>query len=308
MWDEGIKVLIDQGFKVDYDENLWKDRQGLLGKVKNYDAIIVRNQTKIDQELLNIGNQLKIVGRLGVGLDNIDIEAAKRKNIKVVYARNANATSVAEYVLTAMLSANRPLYLANDNIRNGNWNRKQFTGGELANKTIGLIGLGEISHRVAKRAYAFGMNVVGYDPFITPYDHILSETGVKVRENLEELLHESDFISIHVPLTRTTKYLISEPELNKMKSTAYIINTSRGGIINEDDLSVALSRHIITGAFLDVLEVEPISLNNPLLLCKGATITPHIAGLTNESQVRTSLLVANEVAKVLNGEPSMCTI
>ncbi|WP_017382152.1 hydroxyacid dehydrogenase [Paenisporosarcina sp. TG-14] len=308
IWDEGIKALINQGFEVDYDENLWKNRQDLLGKVKNYDAVIVRNQTKVDQELLDAGNQLKIVGRLGVGLDNIDTEAAKNKDIKVVYARNANATSVAEYVLAAMLSANRQLYLANVDIRNGNWNRKQFTGGELANKTIGLIGLGEISHRVAKRANAFGMDVIGYDPFITPYDHILSETGVKVKENLEELLHESDFISIHVPLTQTTKYLISEPELKKMKSTAYIINTSRGGIINEDDLSVALNNQTITGAFLDVLEVEPISPTNHLLSCKGATITPHIAGLTNESQVRTSLLVANEVVKVLKGESSMCTI
>ncbi|MCM3568537.1 hydroxyacid dehydrogenase [Neobacillus mesonae] len=308
IWNEGIEELIKQGFEVDYDETLWKQREKLLDMVKDYDALIVRNQTKVDRELLNAGIQLKVVGRLGVGLDNIDTAQAKKRGIPVVYARHANATSVAEYVMNAVLSANRPLYLADEDIKAGNWNRKSFTGGEIAGKTIGLIGLGEISHRVAKRAFAFGMNVIGYDPYITENDYIVTETGVQVKETLEEVLTQSDFISIHVPLTPATHYLISESELNLMKSTAFIINTSRGGIINETALAAALNQHTIAGAFLDVLEVEPISPSNKLLFCETAMITPHIAGLTEESQIRTSVLVAKEAGKIVKGEKSLCVI
>jgi D-3-phosphoglycerate dehydrogenase len=308
IWNEGIEELVKQGLEVDYDEDLWGKREKLLQVVKHYDAIIVRNQTKVDQELLDAGKRLKVVGRLGVGLDNINTIAAKERDIKVIYARHANATSVAEYVMAAMLSANRPLHLADYDIRKGHWDRKKYTGEELANKTLGLIGLGEISHRVAKRANAFGMKVIGYDPFITEYDHIVSETGVQVKDSLEELLTESDFVSLHVPLTAATKYLISDTELNMMKSSAVIINTSRGGIIDENALSIALNNYTIAGAFLDVLEIEPIKLSNNLLSCDRVIMTPHIAGLTNESQIRTSLLVAKEVAKILNGNPSLCTI
>ncbi|AZU64138.1 hydroxyacid dehydrogenase [Neobacillus mesonae] len=308
IWNEGIEELINQGFEVDYDETLWKKREKLLEMVKDYDAIIVRNQTRVDYELLDAGIRLKVVGRLGVGLDNIDTTAAKKRNIQVVYARHANATSVAEYVMTAILSANRPLYFADKDIKAGNWDRKKFTGREIANKTIGLIGLGEISHRVAKRALAFGMTVIGYDPYITENDFIVTETGVQVKESLEEVLSESDYISIHVPLTPATHYLISESELKSMKTSAYIINTSRGGIINETALASALINHTIAGAFLDVLEVEPISSSNKLLFCETAMITPHIAGLTQESQIRTSVLVAKEVGKIVKGEHSLCTI
>ncbi|QCJ44651.1 hydroxyacid dehydrogenase [Bacillus sp. S3] len=308
IWNEGIDELERHGFDVHYDEGLWENREKLLDMVKDYDAIIVRNQTKVDQELLDAGIRLKVVGRLGVGMDNIDIAAAKKRLIQVVYGRHANATSVAEYVLAAMLDANRPLSLANQDIRAGNWNRKRFTGGEIANKTLGLIGLGEISHRVAKRAHAFGMKVIGYDPFITEYDHIVSESGVQLIESLEDLLTAADFISLHVPLTPATHYFISESELKKMKPTAFIINTSRGGIIKESALAAALHNHTIAGAFLDVLEIEPISQSNQLLACETAIITPHIAGLTDESQIRTSLLVAKEVVKIVKGERSLCTI
>ena len=291
IWKKGIDELEQHGVQVDYDNCLYENREELLARVKDYDALIVRNQTKVDQELLNAGGQLKVIGRLGVGLDNIDIDACKKRGIKVVYARNANATSVAEYVMAAMLSATRPLYLADHDIRQGNWNRKKYTGEELANKTLGLIGLGEIAHRIAKRANAFGMKVIGYDPFITEYDYIVSETGVQVKESLGELLSKCDFASLHVPLTPSTKYLISEPELKLMKSTAFLINTSRGGIIDENALSDALNSHSIAGAFLDVLEVEPITQYNNLLTCERVVLTPHIA-----------------VEKVLKGIPSLCTV
>ncbi|MBX9972503.1 hydroxyacid dehydrogenase [Cytobacillus firmus] len=308
IWKEGIEELINNGFQVDYEENLWSNREELLSKINIYDGLIVRNQTNVDRELMAAGTQLKVIGRLGVGLDNIDTTSAKKMGIPVVYAKNANATSVAEYVMMAMLSVSRPLHLADYDVRKGNWDRKTYTGMELAGKTLGLIGLGEISHRVAKRAISFGMKVIGYDPFIADYDHIVSETGVQIKESLADLLAESDFISLHVPLTPSTKYLISESELQSMKVSSYIINTSRGGIINERDLAAALTNGAIAGAFLDVLETEPILPSNKLLSCSNAVITPHIAGLTEESQIRTSLLVAKEVAKVMRKQPSLCVI
>lgn len=308
IWKEGIEELKDQGFEVDYDETLWTDRERLLEILPQYDAVIVRNQTIVDEELMEVGTRLKAIGRLGVGLDNIDVKRAKEKNIPVVFARHANATSVAEYVLAAILSSSRTLHLANADVRNGHWDRKKYTGGELYQKTLGLIGLGEISHRVAKRANAFGMNIIGYDPFITEYDHVVSETGVHAKETLQELLEESDFISLHVPLTPSTQHLLSTPELNRMKPCSYVINTSRGGIIDEHALASALQNQQIAGAFLDVLEHEPILDSHPLLLCENVILTPHIAGLTEESQVRTSFLVAKEIGKVLKGERSLCTV
>ncbi|PLR69198.1 hydroxyacid dehydrogenase [Bacillus sp. UMB0893] len=308
IWDEGINELEELGFEVDYEESLWKERERLLIKVKEYDAVIVRNQTNVNQELLSAGHKVKVIGRLGVGLDNIDLHAAKEKGIKVVFGRHANATSVAEYVMAAILTANRPLYLADADIRKGGWDRKQYTGEEIYQKTIGLIGMGEISHRVAKRAKAFGMKVVGYDPFVTEYDHIVSETDVDQLDSLQQLLQISDVVSLHIPLNSATKHLISLRELETMKTRACLINTSRGGIIDEEALAYALKNQLIAQAYLDVLEVEPVSPSNPLLTCKNAVLTPHIAGLTNESQVRTSRLVAKEVGKILKGKVSLCNV
>jgi D-3-phosphoglycerate dehydrogenase len=308
IWDEGIEELKSQGFEVDYDETLWADRERLLEILPRYEAVIVRNQTKVDSEFLDTGSKLRAVGRLGVGLDNIDVQYAKDKNIKVVFARHANATSVAEYVMAAILGSSRTLHLADTDVRNGSWNRKKYTGSEVYQKTLGLIGLGEISHRVARRANAFGMKLVGYDPFITEYDHIVSETGVMVKSTLHQLLEEADYVSLHVPLTSSTQHLLSSPQLSIMKSSAYVINTSRGGIIDEVALSEALQKGEIAGAYLDVLEQEPVREDHPLLQCGNATLTPHIAGLTEESQVRTSFLVAKEIGKVLKGEGSLCTV
>ncbi|WP_318153029.1 hydroxyacid dehydrogenase [Metabacillus arenae] len=308
MWEKGLQELKEFGLEVVYNESLWKDREELLNTLHLYDGLIVRNQTKVDQELLSAALHLKVIGRLGVGLDNIDVKAAKNHGAKVVYARNANATSVAEYVMTAILSASRPLLLADQDIREGGWDRKRFTGEEISNKTIGLIGLGEIAHRVAKRANSFGMKVIGFDPFMTDYEHIISETGVEKYSSLKEVLHQSDFISIHVPLTADTKHLISHKELDSMKANSYLLNTSRGGIIDESALTDALVANKIAGAYIDVLEEEPINPSHPLLQCKNAILTPHIAGLTNESQTRTSLLIAQEVGKLLKGGHSLCLV
>ncbi|ARI78732.1 hydroxyacid dehydrogenase [Halobacillus mangrovi] len=308
IWQEGLDVLERQGYEIEYDDQLVQDRPKLLAKVKEVDALIIRNLTQVDEELLQAGSKLKVIGRLGVGLDNIEVEAAKKKGIQVVYAKNANATSVAEYVMSAVLSSNRSLDDANEDVRKGRWDRKMHTGGEVYGKTLGLVGLGEIAHRVAKRAHAFGMDVVGFDPFITEYDHVVAETGVKTKSSLDEVLAMSDFISVHVPLTPSTVSLIDSEAFQVMKSKAYVINTSRGGIVNESDLEKAISKGRIAGAYLDVFEVEPLDKDHPLLSHSNVVITPHIAGLTEESQVRTSVLVAKEVTKVLNGLPSLCVV
>lgn len=306
IWEVGIDLLTPFA-EVEYDPGLWNNRQALLEKVTEVDAIIVRNQTRVDDELLQAGKNLKVIGRLGVGLDNIDLQIAKLLKIDVVYARNANAISVAEYVMSAILEANRPLFKANEDVKQGNWNRKRFTGQELYGKTLGLVGMGEIAHRVAKRAIAFGMHVVGYDPFMTSYDFPAAETGIET-VSFDQLLSRSDFISIHVPLTSQTRSMFSLPQLQSMKETAYIINTARGGIIDEKALLTAVYAGDIAGAFLDVLDNEPIDSTNPLLECENIVITPHVAGLTEQSQVRTSILVAEEVIKILQGQSALCVV
>ena len=306
IWPIGLETL-ETFAEVEYDPTLWSNRGRLLEKIRDVDAVIVRNHTHIDAELLQAGIQLKAVGRLGVGLDNIDVKTAKLLKIPVVYAKNANAISVAEYVLSAMLDAARPLRLAGQDVRNGNWNRKRFTREELYGKTLGLVGMGEIAHRVAKRALSLGMRVVGYDPYVIPYDFTVAETGIGLT-SFQQLLASADFISIHVPLTAQTKSMFSFSEFRQMKKNAYIINTSRGGIIDEGALHKAINDQVISGAYLDVLEEEPVNPLHPLLQYDNVVITPHIAGLTEESQNRTSLLVVQEVGKVLRGDPTLCSV
>lgn len=306
IWQVGIDRLKPFA-EVEYDPSLWKNRELLLEKVKEVDALIVRNQTRVDDELLQAGRNLKVIGRLGVGLDNIDLKIAKLLKIDVVYGRNANAISVAEYVMASMMEANRPLFQADTDVKQGNWDRKRFTGFELYGKTVGLVGMGEIAHRVAKRAMAFGMHAVGFDPFMTSYDYPAAETGIET-VSFDQLLSVSDFISIHVPLTPQTRSMFSLTQFNRMKETAYIINTARGGIIDEGALFNALYSKNIAGAFLDVLEQEPIDPSHPLLQCDNVVITPHVAGLTEESQLRTSILVADEVIKILQGQSALCVV
>lgn len=308
MWEVGIRELERAGVEIDYEKALGRDRARLLAMIDGYDALVVRNETCVDAELLHRGSNLKAIGRLGVGLDNIDRKTAKERGIPVVAAVNANATSVSEYVIAAMLDAYRPLADASKDVHAGNWDRKRFTGFELYGKTLGLIGLGEIAHRVAKRGIAFGMRVIGFDPFVRPYDHILSETGVTQVTNITALLQQSDFVSIHVPFTKETKNMVNEETLLSMKETAYLINTSRGGIVNEEALCNAVLQGRLAGAYLDVLAQEPIQKNSRLLTVDGIHLTPHIAGLTDESQQRTSVMVAREVINVLQGKESLCLV
>lgn len=306
-WPVGIKLLQAEGWEVIYDPELWKDRRALREAVQRADALIVRNQTKVDAELLGWEHQVKVIGRLGVGLDNIDLETAADRNIAVVFGKNANATSVAEYVISAIFSSARLLQEAASDVRTGGWNRKKYTGMEVSGKTLGLIGTGEIGHRAAVRAKALGMRVIGYDPFIAPYDFPVMETGIELLSFLD-LIEQADFISLHVPLTENTRNLINQAAIIRMKRSAVLINSARGGIVNELDLNEALRNGTIAGAVLDVLEQEPPPADHPLLKRKTCMITPHIAGLTEESQIRTAELVSKEVINVLGGRTSLCTV
>lgn len=304
IWEEGLEILRELG-EVVYDQNLWQS-DNLAEVIKDCDVLIVRNQTKVTEELMAQAPNLKVIGRLGVGLDNINVAAAKAKGIPVVFARNANAVSVAEYVFSAMFSFSRPLEKANQDVKQGNWNRKLWTREEIYGKTLGLIGVGEIGARLAARARAMGMTVLGYDPFLPPYELACTDIGVCMT-SLEEVLAKSDYVSLHVPLNDKTRNLINKDSLGTMKKTSYIINTARGGVINEDDLYEALKSKTIAGAALDVLAKEPPT-GNKLLELDNIIITPHIAGLTEEAQVRTSELVARECTKIIRGQGSLCVV
>jgi D-3-phosphoglycerate dehydrogenase/(S)-sulfolactate dehydrogenase len=303
IWEEGLQILSEQGDVV-YDADLWK--KDLARELVDADALVVRNQTRVTREMIRGASRLKVIGRLGVGLDNIDLAAAREAGIPVVYARNANAISVAEYVFAAMLTFARRLEEATAHVKGGGWNRRLYTRMELYGKTLGLIGTGEIGTRLAHRAQAFGMKILGYDPFIPPYEVACTEFGVQLTD-LETVLSRADFVSLHVPLNSATRNLINRETLALMKPSAYLINTSRGGVVNEDDLYHALKEGRISGAALDVLVQEPPQ-DSPLFKLDNVILTPHIAGLTEEAQVKTSVLVAQEVVKILRGEPSSCVV
>jgi len=306
-WPIGIELLQSKGWQVAYDPDLWKDRVRLRDELQSADAVIVRNQTRVDAEMFDWSPNLQVVGRLGVGLDNIDLQEAANRNIRVVTGKNANATSVAEYVIAGIFAFSRMLSEATDSVKAGEWNRKKYTKTEISGKTLGLVGVGEIGHRVAIRARSLGMKVIGYDPYVAPYDYPVAETGIELA-GFDTVLREADFVSLHVPLTPATRNLLNLETFGIMKSSAIVINSARGGIVNEADLNEALMRGTITGAVLDVLEQEPPPADHPLLLRENCLVTPHIAGLTEESQVRTAELVSTEVASELEGRLSLCRV
>jgi D-3-phosphoglycerate dehydrogenase/(S)-sulfolactate dehydrogenase len=304
MEDERFSDLEEYG-EVVYDPDLWEKDQ-LTNEIQETTVLIVRNKTMVDSSLLNKAKKLKIIGRLGVGLDNIDVQSAKSHDIRVIYARNANAISVAEYVLGVMMQFSRDFYGATRDIKNGNWDRQKYTLYELYGKTLGLIGVGEIGSRLALRAQSLGMKLLGYDPYIPPYETAIMDLGVRIC-SFNEIIKESDFISIHVPLNKSTKNMIDDDVFGEMKKSSYIINTSRGGIIDENALYRALKSNKISGAALDVFSSEP-PVESSLLQLDNVILTPHIAGVTCESQIRTSDIIIDEVLKVMQGQVSLCTV
>lgn len=299
--DGSALAFLENRLSVDYAPNLFDDQQTLMQRVSAVDALIVRNRTPVTRELLNHAGQLKVVGRLGVGLDNIDLDAAKQANIQVLPATGANAVAVAEYVMSALLHLRRPMTSGFQAMVGGDWPREQFIGGEISGKTLGLIGFGQIAQIVAKRAAAFGMRIAYFDPYIDASEHHSVATAVS---SLDELLALSDSVSIHVPLTEDTHRLMNSQRLALMKSGAILINTSRGGIVDERALIHHIQTGHLGGAALDVFEHEPLDE------LKGARfdgidaliLTPHIAGVTHESNRRVSQVTAENVLRALGYE------
>jgi len=297
--DEAIKMLKEK-HEVVFSE---LDPKGLLNEIEKYDALVIRSRTKVTKEVIKKGKNLKVIGRAGVGVDNIDVPEATKRKIPVVNAPGGATVSVAELTFAHMLSLARNLSKSDKTMKNGEWEKKTLKGTELCDKTLGLIGSGRIGTEVGKMAIAFGMKVIVYDPYLSK--ETAEEQGFELAD-LDSLLKNSDFISIHTPLTDETKKMIDEKEFKKMKNTAFIVNCARGGIIDENALYKSLKEGKIRGAALDVYENEPPK-NSPLLTLDNIVFTPHIGASTKEAQIRAGTITAEQVLKVLKNEkPDFC--
>ncbi|MBC7115122.1 MAG: phosphoglycerate dehydrogenase [Archaeoglobi archaeon] len=303
-----VKILITDPLDEEGIEELRKDfqvdvilkisQEELVKKIADYDAIIIRSGTKITREVIEAGRNLKVIGRAGVGVDNVDVQSATERGILVINTPDANTITTAEHAIAMMLAAARNIPQANEALRRGEWDRKKYTGVELYEKTLGIIGLGRIGSEVAKRAMAFGMKVIAYDPYVS--EERAKELGVELT-SFEELLERSDFISIHVPRTKETEKLIDEEALKKVKKGVIIVNCARGGIIDEEALYRAIKRGDVRAAALDVFEKEPPG-KIPLLTLENVVATPHLGASTREAQRRAALEIAREVRAALKGE------
>jgi D-3-phosphoglycerate dehydrogenase / 2-oxoglutarate reductase len=294
----GIKSLKNAGLTADYFPEI--SAQDLISKVSEYDVIVVRSRTKITKEVIQNAKKAKIIARVGVGLDNIDTEEAEKQNIDVINAGEASITAVSELVMGLMLSLCRNIPIANYETKKGNWIKKNLIGTELKGKYLGIIGLGKIGRNVARLARGLRMNLIGYD--IVPIDKSFVQEVSLITTDLKTLLESSDFITCHVPLTEQTKHLINKQTISNMKSSAFIINTSRGEIIDETALVEALKNNKIAGAALDVFEIEPPS-NRELLDLSNLICAPHIGAQTKEGQELASTVIAEKIIqKIISNE------
>lgn len=289
-------MLRESGYEVDLETSI--TGEALVGKVGDYAAIVVRSRTKVTREVLQGGEKLKVVARAGVGLDNVDLEAAKELGVQVVNSPEAPTNAVAELVLGMMLSLARRIPEADASMKRGEWIKRQLTGFELSGKILGVLGFGRIGYTLAKKAKALGMKVVTFDVVIDKLMKFVEEAGAKA-VSLEELLASSDFVSIHVPLLPQTRNMIGREQFGLMKEGAYIINAARGGIVDEDAIREALVGGRLGGAALDVYEEEPPG-DTSLVGLENVVCTPHIGAATVEAQRANSTVVAEKLIKILS--------
>ncbi|QDT98471.1 hydroxyacid dehydrogenase [Gimesia aquarii] len=288
---------------VEFDEYLWQNRDLLKQKIQETQALIVRNQTQVNQELIDAAPHLKIVARAGAGLDNVDTKYAHEKGIVVCFTPDANSLSVAELAIGLMLSLLRKIPEARQDTLTGGWNRLKFTGSELYGKTFGLIGMGRIGTLTATRAHAFGMKIIAADPYLSADAPQLEQLNGQLVP-LDELLSQADVVSCHSPLTPNTRKMLTYQHFCKMKPDAFFINTSRGEVVDEHGLTQALLEHKLAGAALDVRETEP-PLQSPLNQMENVILTPHIAAFTLEAQNRVVESVCKDVRLVLSGQKAI---
>jgi len=290
------EILEKNGLKVTYEPEITPEQ--IAEKIGNFQVVVVRGRTKLSRELIEKADKCKIIARVGVGLDNIDEEAAKEKNIRVINAVEGATTAVAELVIGLMLSMAREITRADREIRNGNWIKKELMGSELKGKYLGIIGLGNIGKRLGRLARALNMNIIGYD--VIPIDDEFSKEVGLMKADLGTLLSSADYVSLHVPLLDSTHHMINAEKLKLMKNTARIINTSRGGVIDEEALYNSLKEGNIAGAALDVFEVEPAT-GNKLTTLPNFVATPHMGAQTKEAQLLAANIIAEKIIQVLRG-------
>ena len=290
-----LPLLEDDRFEVHrIDESSSEDFESVLTSAH---GLIVRSATKVDQELLESARNLRVIGRAGVGVDNIDVATASSRGVAVFNAPGGNTIAAAELTMALMLSVVRRVTAADRSVRAGEWNRASFQGVELRGRTLGLIGAGRIGKEVALRCQAFGMDVIAYDPYLNDDD--AATFGAKL-VTLDEVIETADVISLHVPLNQETRHMIDGESLARMKNKAFLINASRGGVIVEGDLAAALVKGVIAGAALDVYEDEPLPGDSPLRGSPNLVLTPHLGASTQEAQISVAREVAISVKKALS--------
>ncbi len=299
---EGVEIL-KQVADVDVRTDLSPAQ--LVDIIGGYDALAVRSETKVTADVLARADKLKIIGRAGVGVDNIDVETATRRGILVVNSPEGNTIAAAELTVAMLLALARNIPQADAGMKAGRWDRKKFMGSEVYAKTLGVIGLGKIGREVARRAQAFEMDILGYDPYLKPEQ--AEALGIKLVD-LDTLYAQSDYLTVHVPKTKETLGMIAAPQLAKMKPTVRLINCARGGIIDEAALADAVKSGRIGGAAVDVFSTEPAPADNPLLGIPGIITTPHLGASTEEAQVNVAIDIAEQIVDVLQGRPARAAV
>ncbi|MGZ4348271.1 MAG: phosphoglycerate dehydrogenase [Gaiellaceae bacterium] len=290
--EAGIRLLRERGFDVDVDGD-----SDLAETIGAYDAIVVRSATKVTAELIGRADNLKVIGRAGVGIDNVDVEAATRRGIVVANAPESTVISAAEHTIGLLVALTRNIPQAHAALKQGRWERKAYGGVELADKTLGVLGFGRIGQQVARRAAGLGMRVVAYDPFVSP--DRFRELGVERVESEREVYAAADFLTLHLPLTDQTRGAINAKAFGRMRNGVRIVNAARGALVDEDDLLEALKSGKVGGAALDVFSTEPYA--GPLLELDNVVATPHLAASTEEAQDRAGVIIAEQVAAALDG-------
>ena len=290
------EILEKNGLKVTYEPEITPEQ--IAEKIGTFEVVVVRSRTKMTRELVEKADKCQIIARVGVGLDNIDQDAAKKKNIRVINAVEGAITAVAELVIGLMLSMAREIPRADREIRNGNWIKKELMGTELKGKYLGIVGLGNIGKRLGRLARALNMNIIGYD--VTEIDNEFSKEVGLMKADLDTLLSSADYVSFHVPLLDSTRHMINAEKLKMMKNTARIINTARGGVIDEEALYNSLKDGSLAGAALDVFEVEPAT-GNKLITLPNFIATPHMGAQTKEAQLLAANIIAEKIIQILRG-------
>jgi len=296
--DEGLKIIKEvKEFQVDVKTELKPEE--LKSIIKDYDALIVRSATKVTKDVIEAASKLKVIGRAGVGLDNVDLNAATQKGIIVMNTPAGNTISTAEHTMSMILALSRNIAQANASTKKGEWKRSKFMGVELYNKILGIVGFGRIGSEVAKRSQSFGMKILAYDPFLSK--EVAEGLGVEVVE-LKDLFERSDYITVHTPLTEETRHIVSDAEFKIMKKGVRLINCARGGIIDEAALINAIKEGKVAGAAMDVFEKEPMAADSELLKLDNVVVTPHLGASTEEAQVNVAIEVAEIVRDALLGK------